>query len=79
MTSINIIWYQEQVPIGDDLLTAYDVIEILNATIWRVQGGIFSNAEEGGVVVGGGTFYGCLVIIDKYSSRILSEGWYGYG
>ncbi|MBI2559245.1 hypothetical protein HYW20_08035 [Candidatus Woesearchaeota archaeon] len=79
LTSINILWYQEQVPIGDDLLTAYSVIETLNATVWRVQGGIFSHAEEGGVVVGGGTFYGCLVIIDKYSSRILTEGWYGYG
>lgn len=79
LTSINILWYQEQVPIGDNLLTAYDVIETLNATVWRVQGGIFAHVEEGGVVVGGGTFYGCLVIIDKYSSRILTEGWYGYG
>lgn len=65
------IHFQELGDVGDSLMTSYDIIETDNVIVWRVQGGIFSDAYAG-------SFHGCLVFIDANSSKILVEGWYQY-
>ena len=56
--------------VGDDLLTEYDLNETLNTTIWKVQGGIFRQAEMT-------TFTGCLLLVDT-TGKIMAQAVYFY-
>ncbi|MFW9880991.1 MAG: hypothetical protein ACFFG0_48635 [Candidatus Thorarchaeota archaeon] len=59
--------------VGDGLYISDNeyFVEKENITIWRVQGGIFTEAFAG-------SFHGCLEIIDAETGEILVQGFYEY-